>query len=279
MYNIYNYMEEKVCIVLMCNNVENYKQHTIRTIRELRTIGDYTKDIVLMYDDELIYLSEQEQMDEFGVELLKMNVILKYFPKIDRTKFIEMFKTKPFVEGDKREITKSFQFHKFYLFDEYFKNWNKIFYIDAGMHIFKPIHKMINLDCANKLLAHDDAYPYYGNKLNCQFEKNSYPEIYDDLKNNFNLNINFFQTGILLFDSNIINSNTFNELIELSEKYFISKTNEQGIMNLLFNCRLKIWKQIQIKDNETFYYDIWERPKYNKNNYIMLKRIRFPNKK
>lgn len=37
----------------------------IRTIRELRTIADYTKDIVLMYNDELIYLSEQEQMDEF----------------------------------------------------------------------------------------------------------------------------------------------------------------------------------------------------------------------
>lgn len=30
MYNIYNYMEEKVCIVLMCNNVENYKQHTYK---------------------------------------------------------------------------------------------------------------------------------------------------------------------------------------------------------------------------------------------------------
>jgi len=268
-------MLNKICIVLMCNNVDKYKNETIRTLYELRHIGKYDSDIILMYDDELLCLSDENFKDEFKNNLLKMNVILKYFPKIDRSKYINMFKEKPFIEGDKREITKSFQYHKFYLFDEYFKNWNKIFYIDAGMHIFKPIKKMLELDCSNKLLAHSDAYPYFKDKLKCQFEKQAYPEVYQELTKNFNLNIDFFQTGILLFDSSIISKDTFNELIELSEKYFISKTNEQGIMNLLFNCKLKIWKQIQIKDDDTFYYDMWERPKYKKNNYIMLKRIRF----
>lgn len=260
-------MSIDICIVLMCNNVDSYKNHTIRTIKELRIIGEYKGDIILMYDEEY--------SDEFKYKLIEFNVILKFFPKIDRTKFLDMFREKPFIGGDKREITKTFQYHKFYLFDKFFKKWKKIFYIDAGMHIFKPIQRMLELDCSNKLLAHSDAYPYYNSKLDCQFEKEAYPQVYEELKKEFNLNIDFFQSGILLFDSNIIQENTFDELIKLSEKYFISKTNEQGIMNLLFNCKLKIWKQIQIKDNETFYYDMWERPKYKKNNYIMLKRIRF----
>lgn len=268
-------MLNKICIVLMCNNVDKYKNETIRTLYELRQIGKYDGDIILMYDDELLCLSDENFKDEFKHQLLNLNVQLKYFPKIDRTKFINMFKETPFIEGDKREITKSFQFHKFYLFDRYFKNWNKIFYIDAGMHIFKPIQKMLEIDFSNSLLAHSDAYPYYKSKLDCQFEKQAYPETYNNLKKEFNLNVDFFQSGILLFDSNIIQENTFEELIKLSEKYFISKTNEQGIMNLLFTCKLKIWKQIQIKDNDTFYYDMWERPKYKKHNYIMLKRIRF----
>ena len=58
-------------------------------------------------------------------------MIKKYFPTIDRSKFIEMFNTKPFTKGDRREITKSFQYHKFYLFTEYFKQWKKIFYIEV----------------------------------------------------------------------------------------------------------------------------------------------------
>ncbi len=259
----------------MCNNNEFYKINTLRTINELRTIGEYNGDIVLIFDDELVDDLENNIINEFKNKLLEMNVILKYFPRINRSKYTNMFIKNPFTEGDKREITKTFQFHKFYVFSEYFKQWDKVFYIDAGMHILKPIKKMIDIDCTNKLLAHSDSYPYYKNKLDCQFEKVSYPEVYKNLKNNFKLNIDFFQSGILLFDSNIINSDTLDNLIELSNKYFISKTNEQGIMNLLFNCKLKIWNQIQIRDAETFFYDLWERPKQKKENYIMLKRIRF----
>jgi hypothetical protein len=265
----------KKCVVLMCNNVDIYKINTLRTINELRTVGAYKDDLVLIYDDELVDILGNQSQDNFKNKLIEQNVILKYFPKINRDKFTQMFRENPFVDGDKREITKTFQFHKFYLFSEYFKQWDKIFYIDAGMHIFKPIDKIINLECTNKLLAHSDAYPYYKSKLNCQFESKAYPDIYKKLKSNFKLNVDFFQTCILVFDTNIIKSNTFDELIKLSEEYFISKTNEQGIMNLYFNLKFKIWNQIQIKDDYTYYYDFWERSKHKKCDYIMLKRIRF----
>ena len=265
--------ENKYVIVLMCNNVESYINCTIRTLKEIRENGKYNGDIVLMYDDDL--KDKLHVLVELNDVITHYNIKLKYFPTVDRTKFLKLFKENPFKEGDKREVTKSFQFHKLYLFDTYFKQWEKVFYIDAGMHIFREINKILELDCKGTLLAHSDTYPYYKQKLDCQFEKTSYPDVYLNLKNTFNLNVDYFQTGVLLFDTSIIKANTFNDLIGLSEQFFISKTNEQGIMNLYFNCKLKIWKQIKTKDSQTRYYDMWERPGTTKKDFIMLKRIRF----
>lgn len=260
------------CIVIMSNNVEYNIEESIKTITEIRTIGQYNNDIVFMYGDDLVDIINDKNND-YAINLDKLEVITKYFKTIDRSKFIDMFKNKSFTKGDKREINKSFQYHKFYLFTEYFKKWNKIFYIDAGMHIFKPIQPMLNIDCTNKLLAHSDTFPYFKGKLNSQFEDIAYPEIYNKLNNNYNLKVDYFQTEILLFDSKIISPNIFDDLVKLSEEYFISITNEQGIMNLLFNCKLRLWRQIPLKDDNTYYYDMCERPKRNKNDYIMLKII------
>jgi hypothetical protein len=74
-----------------------------------------------------------------------------------------------------------------------------------------------------------------------------------------------------MFDTKIINDDTYDTLVELSNKYPNSKTNDQGIMNLYFLCIRNIWEQIMIKDDETFYYDFSERNGLNKNNYIILK--------
>ena len=121
-------MEETV-IVLMCNNVEKYIIDTARTLKELRENGKYNGDIVLIYDDEL-----NDKIQNYKIlqdTITQYNIILKYFPKIDRTKFIEMFNQNPFKEGDKREITKSFQFHKLYLFNSYLSSY----IIDAKLYI------------------------------------------------------------------------------------------------------------------------------------------------
>jgi hypothetical protein len=67
----------------------------------------------------------------------------------------------------------------------------------------------------------------------------------------------------MLFDTNIILDNTFNDLINLMNKYPISKTNEQAIMNLYFNAEKNVWKQIPLG-----YYDYMRRENYN---YILTK--------
>jgi len=246
-----------VCIILMTN--KGYLEKAKITINQIRKVGNYKDDVVLLIGDDL----KNEKID---IE----NVIVKYFPNFDRSNIIEFLKKKP-LDGDGREITKVFQWHKIHCFDVYFKQWKKCFYIDVGMQIYKSIDKILNLDCDDKLLAHSDSYPMYEWKLKNQFDNKQFPDLYNELYNNYNLEIDYFQSTILLYDTNIIEENTKNNLIELSNKYINSKTNEQGIMNIYFNCIIKIWESIKLKDNNTYYYDFMERENLKWYNYIMLK--------
>jgi hypothetical protein len=111
----------------------------------------------------------------------------------------------------------------------------------------------------NTLLAHSDAYPTYQWKLSCQFLEDTH----------FHLDIDYFQSTIMLFDTSIIEDDTFQQLYELTEKYPISTTNDQGILNLYFNCIKKKWKQIVLQDETTYYYDFCVRN--SDKPYIMTK--------
>jgi hypothetical protein len=71
----------------------------------------------------------------------------------------------------------------------------------------------------------------------------------------WNLETDYFQTTIMLFDTSIIEDDTFQQLYELTEKYPVSKTNDQGILNLYYHCIKKKWKQIELGDEFTYYYD------------------------
>ncbi len=75
----------------------------------------------------------------------------------------------------------------------------------------------------------------------------------------------------MLYDTKIIEDNTFTDLINLAIQYPISKTNEQGIMALYFTNIKPLFKQIKIHNEYTHFYDYASRNKNNK--YIKLKYI------
>jgi hypothetical protein len=250
-------MNKDFCFVTLSN--EPYLDRAHQTIQELRENGKYDGEIVVIIGDDL-----KDRIDYDDDK-----VIIKYFPTIDRTASLEKIANSRISDG--REFAKIFQWQKTYCFHEYFKNWNKCCFIDAGMRIIKPVDKIINLNCENKLLAHSDSYPTYERILSCQFDSLYFSELFDELKANYDLDIDYFQSTIMLYDTNIIKDNTFNTLIELSNKYYNTKTNEQAIFNLYFTCYKKVWEQLKIKDEETYYYDFFERDSQTYKNYIMLK--------
>ena len=75
----------------------------------------------------------------------------------------------------------------------------------------------------------------------------------------------------MLYDTSIIEENTYENLLNLVTENPISNTNEQGIMALYFTNIIPIFKQIKTQNENTHFYDYLSRNKTNK--YIMLKMI------
>jgi len=258
------------CVVLFSDY--NFIHKALNNIYELRTIGKYTDTIVLVTDNNTIDKINNDE--KFYASIRNYSITIKVFDNIDLTHILDKINQKPFTDSiDHRELTKTFQWHKIHIFDVYFKQWKYIFYLDVGMHIYNPIEPFWEIiktysDC---LIAHSDTYPLFKNNYKNQFNKDSYPEVYKELENLVDLDTDNFQSGILLFSSNLIQENTKNDLIYYSNKFHISKTNEQGIMNMYFNGINKIWKPLPVFWNGTYTYDYCARNGLQNSDYIMTK--------
>ena len=67
--------------------------------------------------------------------------------------------------------------------------------------------------------------------------------------------IDYFQTGVMYFDTRIINDQTKNQIINLVNKYPITKSNEQEILSLYLYLEKKIYKELPSKiDGYTTYF-------------------------
>lgn len=253
----------KYAITLCSNN--NYIIRAINLIQQIKTIGKWNHDIIFFYDNEL---------DKQYIDLLqRFNIIIKEFPKIDVSVPQKILNRATMLDYPARD--KTFQYHKFYTFDTYFKQWDRILYIDCGIHIYGPLQRMFNIDPGQTLMAHNNnTYPILTWKLNHEFELRNETNIVNTLYQNFGTeldNLYSFQSTIMLYNTSIIENNMVDDLIYLMNKYPISKANDQGIFNLYFVAIKKIWKQIPTYDCDGFLYDFLERDNNNYTNYLMLK--------
>ena len=246
-----------LCVVFVCNS--KYLNKFKNTLQSLRKNGEYNGEVLLIIGNDLKE-KENEIKETYNVEV-------KYFPDIDFDK--EFININSNINSDGRNKSKSFQWHKMYLFDVYLKKWDYIFYIDCGINISRPIQPILDSKKKDKLLAHNDAYPTMLGKWKLKNQFDQKHHLFKSLSEEFETDIDYFQTTILYYDTNIIQDKLFNNLYELACKYPISRTNEQGIMALYFINIENIWEQIQIQDDIQYYYDYMKRS--NDKPYIMHK--------
>jgi len=251
-------MNTNICVVFLCDKA--YFNKFINSCNQLVTNGKYNGKICLVIGDDL-YNNELLNCDT----IIKNNIIIKYFPNIQfSTNFLDIQQK---LDRPAYWFKKMFQFHKLYLFNTFFKQWDYIFYLDCGVTIFSDISPLINEVTENTLLAHSDAYPTYECKLCSQFDKNT--TYFEKLNNTYNLNIDYLQTTIMLYDTKIIENDTYDNLLNLLIEYPISTTNDQGIIALYFTNIKPLFKQIKIRNENTYLYDYFTRNTGNK--FIMLK--------
>lgn len=247
------------CVVFTCN--ETYFDKFLSTCSQLIKTG-YKDNICLVIGND-INNNEALLDHEF---IIKNSIIVKYFPDIVFTE--EALKQQFSMSREAHWPKKLFQYHKLHLFNVYFKRWSYIFYIDCGVTILNDISPIINSKQQNRLLAHSDAYPNYEWHLHRQFDANNVK--FTQLFAKYNLNIDYFQTTVMLYDTSIIEKDTFDNLYNLFLEWPISITNDQGIIALYFTNIKPLWSQIPVSNESTNFYDYLRR---NSNPYIILKLV------
>ena len=232
---------DSFCVTFVCNF--RYLDKFFDTCKTLIDVGEYNGPIALIVGNDI-------NVDALSNHpFLKKNkqILVKHCPDIVFCKEVSAKIDKTNTQCGKFGY-KVFQYHKYHLFTPFFKQWRYVFYIDCGAKIYDNIEPILRTATPDTLLAHSDAYPTYQWKLGCQF-------LGMDLNSDFDFDKDYFQSTIMLFDTSIIEDDTFQQLYELTEKYPVSTTNDQGILNLYFNCIKKKWKQIPMGNNSTYFYD------------------------
>jgi hypothetical protein len=148
------------------------------------------------------------------------------------------------------------------MFQPFFKQWEYVFYMDTGMKIHSDMNILLDaFPRKGKLCAMSDTFPSYHWKLGGQFEHGLPP--FQTLKERFDLEVDYFQTCVVFFDTDLITDTLYQDIVNVNIEYPISRTNEQGIMNIYFVLMHPLWEQIAIGDEKQGYYiykNVWNKP-------------------
>jgi hypothetical protein len=218
----------------------NYFNKAKRTIIDLRSKGNWNGDIVLVTIDFDINANFKDFY----------NIIEKKFQQIDKTYLLSKIGNEGFLDTtDKREVNKLLQWEKLHIFDDYFSKWSRVVFLDAGLRLLDDVKYLLEIDYKNRILTPKDGKLYEDQDFNCQLSYDK-PELIDSLKSEFGekiLNSNYMLNCIWIYDTSILNLCDKNQLIEAMNKYTFCKTNEMGIMNILFNFKYNLWERLPIK--------------------------------
>jgi hypothetical protein len=241
-----------------------------RTIFDLRSKGNWNGEIVLITID---FNLNQNFKDFYGITEVK-------FPLIDKSVLLEKIGPNGFTNNpDKREIYKLNQWEKLHIFDDYFRKWSRVVYLDAGLRVLDDVKYLLEINYKDKILAPKDGKLYEDVEFDIQLSYDNL-ELIDALKNDFGEHIfksNFMLNCIWIYDTNILNLCDKSQLIDAMNKYTLCKNNEMVIMNLLFTFKYNLWERFPIKaSNGKILFDWCELNENNTNTWRDYCFIKYP---
>lgn len=201
-----------------------------RTIRELQVHGKWLGDIVLLAVD-------------FKPEPIR-GVRIRHITHMNTEPLLEQWKTHPIqAMPDNRHYGKIYQWDKLQVFTPYFKQWDRVVFVDAGMRIFDIVQPLLDLPWRHCLLAPDDADPYdNGSRFKRQLDLTANPDATARLLETYGegiLDRRYFNNCIFVFDTQLIDTTTLPRLQKMMVDFPIFLCNETGLMNVAF---WEVWK-------------------------------------
>lgn len=216
-----------------------------RTIDELRTHGGWTGDVVLIAVD-----FTPVPMD--GVQIFETI-------HINTDGLLASFRKHPIRPmDDNRHFGKLYQWDKLQVFKPFFRQWDRVVFLDAGIRVFDNVQPLLDLDWQGKFLAPDDSDPYdNGVRFRVQLDLEANPAVTERLLSEYSAGIldkHYFLNCIFVFDTSLLERVSFEEMEIAMNAYPICMCNEMGIMNLLFAFKLDAWSPFpqQVGDKYLF---------------------------
>lgn len=234
-------------VVTLCDRP--YYDRMKTTIRDVRSRGRWTGSFVV--------ITVGFTMDAMFRDFYEITEV--QFPRIDTDALVRSI-GEPFPGWDGREFTKRVQWEKLHVFDDYFRQWDRVVFLDAGLRILAPIERFLSLDSRGKILAHHDNgspdAPHRGTK---RFGEQLFFGPGDAHRSRFISEfgepcleaVDYFLNCFWIYDTEILNVCTKDQLIDLMNAYPIWKSNEMGVMNTLFHFRHKLWEPLPFVDKTT----------------------------
>jgi hypothetical protein len=233
-------MNNNKTVFVLATNAQ-YFTKACATINDLRTIGNWHEDIVLI----TIGFHLEDEYKSMN------NIIEKQFPSIDKSHLLNQIGPDGFSNSDKRELYKLTQWEKLHVFDDYFLAWNRVVFLDAGLRVLDDVKYLLELDYENCILAQNDAFPNFRPdqifKNQLSFDNNDKIDI---ITRDFGENIfdsHYMLNCMWVYDTNILNICSKQQLIDAMNTYTLCRTNEMGIMNLILHFKYKLWREFPSK--------------------------------
>ena len=215
------------------------KDRARRTILDVRTRGQWTGDMVWItvgFDPSHDFI-EYYDIRPYRVEHLDTSGLLAYYQK---------HPLRP--TCDNRETQKLTQWDKFYVFDSWFLQWERVIYLDAGLRVVDRLQHLLDLDCTGLILAPDDVASYDTEKRfsgMIELESERHPHIVEDFLKEYSPEIlkeRYFLNCMWMYDTRLLHQIHMTELIDAMNRYPICRCNEMTIMNLIFTFKHRVWK-------------------------------------
>ena len=258
-------------VVVICTNDKD-QNRAHETLKKVRKAGKWGGDLVWIAID---FIPSEEFVAKWNIKVLHRTAY-------DFLWLWDLRQKHPFPNSDSRETKKLIQFSKWRVFDSEFKKYKSLLYLDAGMHISHPISQVFSVPHENAFVGPDDRFPFDDPSKNFkrQWDETSMPEHFFKLSEyckeidpELMEQKGYFLNCMWLMDTKLIQHDTQQQLLALTKRFPISKTNEMAVMNLYF---YKNWKPLPEKMGDLRIFDWTERGGYKNKDYILLKYPHFP---
>ena len=237
-----------------------YFEKAKKTITELRERGCWKGDIVL--------ITVNFFAGEVSAEFMRTHNVQEYPVKhINTDNLVVKLRETPIkAMADNRHFGKLTQWDKIYSFSPFFRRWNRVVFLDAGIRVLDSVKPLLDLDCQGKFLAPDDSDPYdNGNRFHCQLDIEANVPVLFELLQEYPQSIleeKYFLNCIYMYDTSILDKFKMEDMEVAMNKYPISLCNEMGIMNLILTFKLAVWKPFPQRTAEGKYLFGWNERNY-----------------